>query len=89
MCTHQRTNHYRSCQTCYIQYVCETVSTDSPAPTAPVTCVLLDRGQLLSGSKDCFVKMWDLDTGCCVGTLLHPAWVVAIEVCVCVHTPFV
>ena len=50
----------------------------------PVSCVLLEGSLLLSGSRDCSVKVWELETASCVDTLHHPAGVVAMEVCVCV-----
>ena len=78
-CTHQ---HPGRCQPCS---VCVTDSATPLPHTAPVTCVLLDSGQLLSGSWDCSVKVWELETASCVGTLQHPAGVVAMEVRMCTH----
>ena len=41
---------------------------------------MLEEGQLMSGSADSAVLIWDVDSGDCVGELAHPSALVAMEV---------
>uniref|UniRef100_A0A7M4FVU9 F-box and WD repeat domain containing 10 n=1 Tax=Crocodylus porosus TaxID=8502 RepID=A0A7M4FVU9_CROPO len=39
--------------------------------TGTITCLDLYKNKFVSGSKDCTIKVWDLDTGRCIKTLKH------------------